>query len=392
MKYPKRSQYKYAKSRYRIGNWPEYEAGLRRRGDLTVWLSEDAINSWREPPSGKPGGQRTYADIAIEAALTIRMVFHLPLRQTEGFLRSLADLLHVDLPIPDHTTLSRRLTKLSDIQFRRLPTDGPIHLLIDSTGLRIHVGPLRKPPKRRAWRKLHLAVAADTGEIVASDLTGRRTADCTRVPVLIEQIDDRVASVSADGAYDTAVVYEAAQVKGEGLAVRVLIPPGRDAQLNPRPSAAQKERNRNIRSIRELGRRDWHTHSGYSKRSMVENTVFRYKTIIGRSMRSRTFDGQRVEAQMASKILGYDDPAGDARQLPSDLTPARGTGDMSISPGRATRPVRGDGLAWEINRLGVYRVEVYSYAGRVGPTFLRVRPWIFSNTLGILGMEDLHTT
>ncbi len=87
MKYPKRSQYKYAKSRYRIGNWPEYEAGLRRRGDLTVWLSDDAINSWREPPSGKPGGQRTYADIAIEAALTIRMIFHLPLRQTEGFLR-----------------------------------------------------------------------------------------------------------------------------------------------------------------------------------------------------------------------------------------------------------------------------------------------------------------
>jgi hypothetical protein len=150
---------------------------------------------------------------------------------------------------------------------------------------------------------LHLAVAADTGEIVASDLTGRRTVDCTRVPVLIEQNDDRVASVSADGAYDAALVYEAAQVKGEGRPLRVLIPPGRDAQLNPRPSTAQKERNRNIRLIRELGRRDWHTHSGYSKRSMVENTVFRYKTIIDRSMRSRTFDGQRVEAQMASKIL-----------------------------------------------------------------------------------------
>jgi len=208
MKYPKRNQYKYAKSRYRIGNWPEYEAGLRRRGDLTVWLSEDAINSWREPPSGKPGGQRTYADIAIEAALTIRMVFHLPFRQTEGFLRSLAQLLELDLPIPDHTTLSRRLTKLSDIQIRRLPPDGPIHLLIDSTGLRIHVGHLRKPPKRRAWRKLHLAVVADTGEIVASDLTGRRTADCARAPVLIEQIDDPGASVSADGAYDAAVVYE----------------------------------------------------------------------------------------------------------------------------------------------------------------------------------------
>ena len=226
MKYPKRSQYKYAKSRYRVRNWAEYEAGLQKRGDLTVWLSDAALDSWRAAPSGKPGGQRTYANVAIEAALTIRMVFHLPLRQTEGFLRSLAQLLELDLPIPDHTTLSRRLKKLNDIRFRRLATDRPIHLLIDSTGLRIHVGHLRKPPKNRAWRKLHLAVDADTGEIVASDLTGRRTGDSARVPALLGQIEHRVASVSADGAYDTKSVYEAAQMKGDGQAVRVLIHPG----------------------------------------------------------------------------------------------------------------------------------------------------------------------
>lgn len=303
MKYPKRSQYKYAKSRYRIGNWPEYEAGLRRRGDLTVWLSEDSINSWREPPSGKPGGQRTYADTAIEAALTIRMIFHLPLRQTEGFLGSFVRLLEVDLPIPDHTTLSRRLKKLNGISFRSGQNHQPIHLLIDSTGLRIHVGRLRKPPKRRAWRKLHLAVDADTGEIVASELTDRRTHDCTRVGSLLEQVHNPLASLSADGAYDAAVVYEAAQSKGEGRTVRMLIPPGRYAQLAPRPSPALEERNRNIHSIHELGRRKWHKRSGYSKRSMVENTVYRYKTIIGRSMRSRTFDGQLVEVHLASKIL-----------------------------------------------------------------------------------------
>ncbi len=155
----------------------------------------------------------------------------------------------------------------------------------------------------RAWRKLHLAVDADTGEIVASDLTARRTHDCTQVPALLEQIADPIASVSADGAYDTKAVYEAAHERSGGRAVRVLIPPGRDAQLNPEPSAALQERNRNIRSIRELGRREWHTSSGYSKRSMVENTMYRYKTIIGRSMRSRTLDGQRVEVQLASKIL-----------------------------------------------------------------------------------------
>ena len=77
-------------------NWAEYEAGLQKRGDLTVWLSDAALDAWRAPASGKPGGRRTYADIAIEAALTIRMVFHLPLRQTAGFLRSLADLLELD--------------------------------------------------------------------------------------------------------------------------------------------------------------------------------------------------------------------------------------------------------------------------------------------------------
>ena len=155
MKYPKRSQYKHAKSRYRVRNWAEYEAGLRSRGDLTIWLADDALDAWRAVPSGKPGGQRTYTDIAIEAALTIRMVFHLPLRQTEGFLRSLAHMLEVDLPIPDDTTLSRRLQKLGEIRFRRLATGRPIHLLIDSTGLRIDVGHLRKPPRNRAWRKLH---------------------------------------------------------------------------------------------------------------------------------------------------------------------------------------------------------------------------------------------
>ena len=98
-----------------VRNWSEYEAGLRRRGALTIWLSEDAINCWQEPPSGKPGSQRIYAKTAIEAALTLRMIFHLPLRQTEGFLGSLARMLEVDLPIPDHTTLSRRLKKLNDI-------------------------------------------------------------------------------------------------------------------------------------------------------------------------------------------------------------------------------------------------------------------------------------
>jgi hypothetical protein len=115
------------------------------RGALTLWLSGTALQAWRAPASGRPGGQRTYSDLAIE---------------------SLAELLGLDLPIPDHTTLSRRLKKLENLRFRRFVTDEPIHLLIDSTGLRVHVGHLRRPPKRRVWRKLHLAVNADTGEVL----------------------------------------------------------------------------------------------------------------------------------------------------------------------------------------------------------------------------------
>ena len=210
------------------------------------------------------------------------MVFHLPLRQTEDFLRSLADLLEVDLPIPDHTRLSRRLKKLGDIRFRRLATDRPIHLVIDSTGLRIHVGNLRKPSRNRVWRKLHLAVDADTGEILASDLTSRRTHDCTQVPALLEQIDNPVVSILADGAYDTRQVYEAAHEHGEGRTVRVLIPPGRDAQ-----------------------------------------------TIIGRSMRSRTFAGQRVEVGLACKILNTMTHLWDAGELPSAVSRAQGVEDRS---------------------------------------------------------------
>ena len=221
MQSPKRRQYKYAKSRYRVKNWGEYEAGLRRRGDLTVWLSDEALCAWQAPPSGRPGGQRRYADIAIEAALTIRMVFHLPLRQTEGFLNSLMQLLDVDLPIPDHTTLSRRLQTLGKIGFQPA-THGPMHLLIDSTGLRIHVGHLRQPPRNRAWRKLHLTVDTKSGHIVASELTNHRIRDSTPVPALLEQTDHPLASFSADGTYDRKSVYAAA--RRNGRAVRVLIP------------------------------------------------------------------------------------------------------------------------------------------------------------------------
>ena len=300
----KRSQAKYVRKSYKTTNWPEYEAGLRQRGSLTVWLSEDELKGWESPKRGqrKPGGQQQYSSHAIETALTVGMVFHLGLRQAEGFLRSLFSLLDLDCRAPDHTTISRRARKLGKLPICPPAGKRPVHILVDSTGLKIHVGNLRKPPKHRDWRKLHINVDALTGDVVASDLTSKGARDASRVPALLRQVERPLASVRADGAYDKAAVYEVIESHTAGRSPRVLIPPKKNAQVKPHV-AALRERNRNIRSRARLGKRQWHTRSGYSRRSIVENTAYRYKALIGSVMRSRTLQGQRVEARVGCKIL-----------------------------------------------------------------------------------------
>ena len=300
----KRSQAKYVRKSYKTTNWPEYEAGLRDRGSLTVWISEEELRGWGPPKRGqrKPGGQERYSNHAIETALTVGMVFHLGLRQAEGFLRSLFSLLDLDCQAPDHTTISRRARKLGKVSICPPAGKRPVHILVDSTGLRIHVGALRRPPKNRDWRKLHISVNALTGEIIACDLTSKSARDASRVPALLKQIDGPLASVCADGAYDREAVYEVIESHTAGRSPRVLIPPKKNAQVKPEV-AALRERNRNIRSRARLGKREWHTRSGYSRRSIVENTAYRYKTIIGAAKRSRTLQGQRAEARVGCRIL-----------------------------------------------------------------------------------------
>ncbi len=150
------------KTRYRVGNWPTYERSLVQRGDVTLWISAEAKAAWRPSPSGHPGGQQRFSDLAIETALTLRLVFRLPLRQAEGFLRSVLSLMDVDLEAPDHTTLSRRSRHL-DVELDRVPSKGPIHLIVDSTGLSI-VGEgewaavKHGSRGQRGWKKLHLGV------------------------------------------------------------------------------------------------------------------------------------------------------------------------------------------------------------------------------------------
>ena len=194
-------------------NWAAYEVALRERGDITVWFDDEASFAWNAPPSGRPGGQRRYSDLAIVTALTLRTVFHLPLRQTEGFVASLIGLMGLSLKTPDHTTLSRRNR---DVEIPRLARghDGPLHLVIDSTGLKIfrdgewQVHKHRTSNQRRSWRKLHLGIDGD-GCIIASALTDSSADDAYVGISMLEQIESPITQFTADGAYDTRPMYEA---------------------------------------------------------------------------------------------------------------------------------------------------------------------------------------
>ncbi len=302
----KRSQGKYVKKTYRVRNWRAYEAGLRERGSLTVWLSftDGKLANWDapRPTTAKPGRRRKYSRHAIETTVTVGMVFRLASRQTEGFLRSLFQLLKLDNDVPDHTTISRRKAKLGKVAFYKSDDQRPIHILIDSSGLAVHVGKLRRTPQNRDYRKLHLCVDEETGEVVACDLTSKRARDSARVPSLVAQLDRPVSSARADTAYDAEVVYEALENHRAHCTPRVLIPPRKDAKIAT-TSSTTRERNRNIRERARVGKRQWQVESGYSKRSKVETKFYRYKTIPGSSMRARGLSSQRVEALLGCRIL-----------------------------------------------------------------------------------------
>ena len=214
------------KQRHRVTNWAEYDAALRQRGSLTVWFTEAAIAAWRAVPRTTPGGQPHYSALAILTALTLRAVFRLALRQTEGLIGSILRLLGLDLAVPDHSTIGRRA---STLQVPR-PRSGsePVHLLVDSTGLKLG-GPgewlveKHGTKKRRSWRKLHLGVDADTGQIVAAELTTNEVDDGSQVGPLLDQVTGPVASFTGDGAYDRDDVYGAVAERHPDAAV--VVPP-----------------------------------------------------------------------------------------------------------------------------------------------------------------------
>jgi hypothetical protein len=305
-KYHAEHRHHIPKPRYRVTNWAEYDAALKRRGSLTVWFTDEAVQAWRAEPRTTPGGQRHYSALAITTALTLRAVFGLALRQTEGLIGSVVGLLGLDLAVPDHSTLSRRAKTLEVPPLRRTGS-GPLHLLVDSTGLKLGgagewLVEKHGTSRRRSWRKLHIGVDAVGGEIVAVEVTTRDIDDAAMAGALLGQIADPIASFTADGTYDQDQVSQAVAERHPDAAA-VIVPPRAGAVARAAAGAVPTQRDRHLRMIAERGRMAWQRASGYNLRAKVEATIGRYKRLIGDALRSRTDQTEATEVAIAAAAL-----------------------------------------------------------------------------------------
>lgn len=286
------------KSRYRVENWSEYDRALIARGSITLWIDEAVLAGW-----GAAGGKGwRYSDVAILCGLSLRAVFGLTLRQTQGFLHDLTRLLGLAIEVPHYSTFSRRAAALPVPKLARPAGGGPLHLAIDATGLKVHGEGewkvrLHGKDRRRVWRKLHLAVDTRTGVLHAHALTASDVHDGGELEGLLAAVGAPIAAVCADKAYDSFDCHAAILVHD----ARPVIPPRKGAAIRPPPRRkdAPPTRGAAVARIAEIGRDAWMAETGYHRRSLAETAMLRYKTLIGPSLRSRTFDRQKVEAAVA---------------------------------------------------------------------------------------------
>lgn len=303
------------KQKYRIKNWKKYTEALVQRGSITVWIAEDALQGWIHKGTRTRGRPFVFSAAAIRCALTVRAVFRLPLRQTEGFLRSVFALMHVSLPVPDYSTLSLRaktLRAVFDPSSHR-----PVHLVLDSTGLKIRgEGEWRRRQGKsghRKWRKFHIGIDATTQEILIQELSLSRVADATAGVRLIERAPGALSTVTADGSYDKVKIYDVC----ERRKARPLIPPRKDAKIQKgwkkdvrdkrykRRIAYLEPRHDAIRRIRKGGRKRWKRESGYHRRSLVETAFSRTQRLFGQGLRSRRMARQRTETFIRCTALNH---------------------------------------------------------------------------------------
>jgi hypothetical protein len=312
------------KTTYKITNWKDYNAALVKRGSLTIWLGDDALASWEsheKPAKGSKGGRpKTYSDTAIETALTLREVYHLSLRATEGFLSSLLTMLGASVSSPDYSSLSYRAKTLKITLSRQakaaLAKGEPVHIAVDSTGVKVYGEGEWKVKKHgwgkhRTWRKVHLGVSTSGPSkhlIPTSEMTSNGTGDGDSqvLPKLLDQLnaelpDVPVGEVSADGAYDTKDSYEAIA----GVGAKPIIPPRKGAKIwqHGNSKAERLPRDQAVRRIRKVGRKQWKREAGYHQRSLSETAMFRFKVLFGGSLANRLFSTQTTQVRVRVNAL-----------------------------------------------------------------------------------------
>ena len=307
---PKTGPKQPSKPIYRVRNWSEYNQSLKQRGSLTFWFDEKVIKAWHYEGPQKRGGQYVYSDLAIQTGLVFRNLFGLPLRQTEGFVASLVSILGVSLPVPDYSTFCRR-NKTLKVTLPTRKRDAPVYVVVDSTGLKVFGEGQWKVrqhgySKHRTWRKLHLAVDEETGEILSAKVTKNSETDAHQVAPLIKEIPRKITSLAADGAYDKWGVYETLQdPPNQKEAIEPIIPPQHNAKIKEEENenVPPLPRDEAIRAIKRIGRKKWKEQSRYHRRSISETAMARYKRVIGSTLAARTLKRQKVEAQIGCLIL-----------------------------------------------------------------------------------------
>jgi hypothetical protein len=302
-------RYKFEKVRYQIHNWPAYNESLKKRGSITLWFSDKIIKTWYAKRSKQKNrdGQFKCSDIAIQTALTIKTIYQLPYRATEGFLKSIVEIMKIKLEIPDYSRMCRRASTLEIPELKNIDHKDPINILIDSTGLKVFgAGQWHESKhglkKRREWRKLHLVIDRENQAIIAQELTIERESDDSQMQLLLEKLEGKIGSISADTSYDTDDVYQTI-LKHSDPNVQIAIPVREQAALSMNYKIIPSKRDQNILFIEQHGKYRWQNDSGYRYRALVETAMFRYKTIIGERLYSRSLSRQKIETKIACHIL-----------------------------------------------------------------------------------------
>ena len=294
---------------YRIRNWSEYNKALVKRGSITLWLSEESLATWLAEKSGKRGRPLKYSDHAILCCLMLKAVYHLPFRALQGLLISVISLLQLDLPVPCYTRICRRAAHLGQ-NIRKLSKKRPTDIVIDSSGLKVYGEGEWKVKKhgkgkRRTWRKIHIAVDPKGQEIILSYLGTNGEADCEAMPRISASLPKSIQNAFVDGAYDTEISYQATYKQG----IRLIVPPRRGAIIHDLfKKPWMTNRNLALCMIEAFGnddkaRKTWKECSGSHKRSLAETAFYRWKSIFGERLMTRTLENQRGEVYAKSMVL-----------------------------------------------------------------------------------------